>query len=174
MARLTDENGNELRFERETCSRCGGTGHYSYCQMYGTTCFKCAGRKEVLSKRGELASAYLSQLRSIRMDEVKVGDIVKMMAITMGGTPYDAWVKVEKVENDVQEGASLKDGVMVPYRMDVIVLSGSRKGMEHGKQAACDSMVEKVYSRDVQIEMLKKAIAYQNSLTKAGKRRVRA
>lgn len=27
----------------ETCSRCGGSGHYSYCDMYGTRCFKCAG-----------------------------------------------------------------------------------------------------------------------------------
>lgn len=25
------------------CERCGGCGHYSYCQMYGTTCFGCGG-----------------------------------------------------------------------------------------------------------------------------------
>ncbi len=25
------------------CSRCGGTGNYSYNQVYGTTCFKCNG-----------------------------------------------------------------------------------------------------------------------------------
>lgn len=24
-----------------TCPRCGGTGSYSYCQMYGTDCFQC-------------------------------------------------------------------------------------------------------------------------------------
>ncbi len=27
----------------EVCGRCGGSGHYSYCPMYGTTCFKCMG-----------------------------------------------------------------------------------------------------------------------------------
>lgn len=27
----------------DTCTRCGGGGHYSYNQMYGTTCFKCHG-----------------------------------------------------------------------------------------------------------------------------------
>ena len=27
----------------DTCTRCGGGGHYSYCQMYGTKCFKCGG-----------------------------------------------------------------------------------------------------------------------------------
>lgn len=26
-----------------TCSRCGGCGNYSYCQMHGTTCFDCNG-----------------------------------------------------------------------------------------------------------------------------------
>jgi hypothetical protein len=25
------------------CGRCGGSGHYSYCSMYGTTCFGCRG-----------------------------------------------------------------------------------------------------------------------------------
>ena len=28
-----------------TCTRCDGTGHYSYCSQYGTTCFKCGGQK---------------------------------------------------------------------------------------------------------------------------------
>ncbi len=26
-----------------TCSRCGGSGRYSYCQMYGDRCFGCSG-----------------------------------------------------------------------------------------------------------------------------------
>lgn len=25
------------------CTRCKGTGHYSYCPRYGTTCFRCDG-----------------------------------------------------------------------------------------------------------------------------------
>lgn len=29
------------------CNRCGGSGHYSYNQISGTTCFKCAGRGQV-------------------------------------------------------------------------------------------------------------------------------
>jgi hypothetical protein len=28
---------------KKACTRCGGSGHYSYCQMHGTTCFKCGG-----------------------------------------------------------------------------------------------------------------------------------
>lgn len=29
------------------CDRCGGSGHYSYNQISGTTCFKCAGLGQV-------------------------------------------------------------------------------------------------------------------------------
>jgi hypothetical protein len=32
------------------CSRCGGSGHYSYCQMYGTTCFGCSGSGKMVVK----------------------------------------------------------------------------------------------------------------------------
>jgi len=27
------------------CRRCGGSGSYSYCQKYGSVCFRCNGRK---------------------------------------------------------------------------------------------------------------------------------
>lgn len=40
-------------FDVEPCSRCGGSGSYSYCQMYGTRCFKCAGKGKYLSKHGQ-------------------------------------------------------------------------------------------------------------------------
>jgi hypothetical protein len=32
----------------DTCSRCHGSGNYSYCQRYGTTCFKCGGSGKTL------------------------------------------------------------------------------------------------------------------------------
>jgi hypothetical protein len=32
------------------CGRCGGSGRYSWCQMYGDTCFKCSGAGLVLPR----------------------------------------------------------------------------------------------------------------------------
>lgn len=32
------------------CSRCGGSGHYSRCQQYGTMCFGCKGKGQTLPK----------------------------------------------------------------------------------------------------------------------------
>jgi len=40
----------------DNCSRCGGSGNYSRCAMYGTTCFKCRGSKFQLPRlTGKLA-----------------------------------------------------------------------------------------------------------------------
>jgi hypothetical protein len=64
------------QFETITCSRCGGSGHYSYCQSYGTTCFKCAGSKRVYTKRGRAAVDYFNSLRSKPLKDFVVGDLM--------------------------------------------------------------------------------------------------
>ena len=83
--------------ETKVCGRCGGSGHYSYCQMYGTTCFGCAGRKVVFTKRGLAANEYLRKLRSKPATEINVGDQIQAESITMGGQPYSAWYTVESI-----------------------------------------------------------------------------
>lgn len=69
----------------QTCGRCGGGGHYSYCQMYGTTCFGCSGKGVVAVKltkslldtvkaqvsNGELDD-YIAQLRAYAERKAKV------------------------------------------------------------------------------------------------------
>jgi hypothetical protein len=64
------------KLETETCTRCGGSGKYSYCQMYGDRCFKCAGSGKVLSKRGVAANKYLTELRSKLSTDIQVGDAI--------------------------------------------------------------------------------------------------
>lgn len=44
-----------IRYEQVPCGRCGGSGRYSYCQMYGDTCFGCRGKGKVLSRAGSKA-----------------------------------------------------------------------------------------------------------------------
>lgn len=65
------------RLESETCSRCGGSGRYSYCQMYGDRCFKCGGKGLVLTARGKAAAIYLRSLRSKPIGQLVVGDKFK-------------------------------------------------------------------------------------------------
>jgi hypothetical protein len=69
----TAETTKTREFETVTCSRCGGTGNYSYCAMYGTTCFKCAGGKKVFTKRGQVAWNLYQALLKIRAADIKPG-----------------------------------------------------------------------------------------------------
>ena len=73
--------------EKETCSRCGGSGRYSYCQMYGDTCFKCCGSGTVYTKRGAVAAAFLKTLRSKPAKDFTPGDLlfVEPGPFTKGG-----------------------------------------------------------------------------------------
>ena len=52
----------------ETCRRCGGTGRYSYCQMYGDTCFECSGAGVVIAygKAATIRSEYSNEVREQR------------------------------------------------------------------------------------------------------------
>ena len=46
---------NKAGFEVAHCTRCGGSGHFSYCQMYGTRCFQCVGSGKAYTDRGQAA-----------------------------------------------------------------------------------------------------------------------
>lgn len=47
----------KITYALTDCSRCGGSGHYSWCQRFGDTCFKCQGRGTMISKAGAEAKA---------------------------------------------------------------------------------------------------------------------
>lgn len=74
----------KVKFETEDCSRCGGSGEYSSCAMYGKTCFKCRGGKIQLTRRGIAARKAFDAVMD-RMDktwaEVKPGDRVHVRGI---------------------------------------------------------------------------------------------
>ncbi len=46
-----------ITYETKTCGRCGGSGKYSYCTMYGSTCFGCSGSGKLYTKAGRTAMA---------------------------------------------------------------------------------------------------------------------
>lgn len=143
-------------FEREACTRCGGSGHYSYCQMYGTTCFKCAGQRFVLTKRGAAAAAYCETLRSKPHGEVKAGDKIRWNGKTC---------TVLETRNSVQEGMSGTNGVMKPYRREGIDIMTNLVQL-----VCCDpaKLVRMAQSAEDKARTLALALAYEDTLTKAG------
>lgn len=60
-------------FESKACTRCGGCGHYSYCQMHGTRCFGCSGTGFQLTGRGAAALAHYRALQSKPVTSIAPG-----------------------------------------------------------------------------------------------------
>lgn len=166
----TETTNNTPKLETETCSRCGGSGHYSYCQMYGTKCFKCLGKGVVLSKRGATASKYLTEIRSRPASEIKAGDIIRMGSVTMSGTPFSKFTRVIKVEPDTTVIRSFVNGVEIPSRTDLLTIF-TEMCTYHG--VTPETLIRFQQTPEQSAETLARAIEYQNTLTKAGTPRKR-
>jgi hypothetical protein len=68
------------------CSRCGGCGNFSYCQMYGTTCFKCGGSGKTATK---LTPALLEQIKA----QVAAGELEPYLAKLRREAEHNAYFK---------------------------------------------------------------------------------
>jgi hypothetical protein len=113
----------KLTYEMKTCSRCGGSGNYSYCQMYGTTCFKCGGRKRTLSAAGAKASlaikAFIAEHFSVPVEQLTPGTFIKVDGVTR---------KVASVEPSGTTGSSTANGVTTTYPFWTLHLTKPVKG----------------------------------------------
>jgi hypothetical protein len=92
-------------FENKTCGRCGGSGNYSYCQRYGTTCFGCGGSGRKYTSRGLAAKRFADRLMSKPARDVKVGESVASVSVTTNGDVYSQWERVQAV--GVGQGCTL-------------------------------------------------------------------
>lgn len=54
--------------EQVLCSRCLGSGKHSWCSAHGDTCFKCRGRGKVMTARGRVVNAYITELRWAKVE----------------------------------------------------------------------------------------------------------
>lgn len=87
-----------IRFETETCRRCGGTGHYSFNRSDGTVCYGCSGRKIARTAAAKNASEQLkklaSELASVAAAELEPGDVIRQNG------PNSGWSTVVSVAGD--------------------------------------------------------------------------
>lgn len=154
-------------FETCTCTRCGGTGKYSYCQMYGDRCFKCGGTGKVLTKRGAAANAFLRSLRTVKACDVKFGDAVLFEGCP--GFSRTTYFRVETMHTQLRSGSSTDSATGEVKVHNHLHLSGpTPKGEQHGLGTFPDADVRLVPTKAQAAEQIAKAIAYQATLTKAG------
>jgi hypothetical protein len=85
-------------FPIQTCTRCGGSGEYSYNQRHGSVCYGCNGSGVVHTKR---AAAEWNRFRADRralltpsIRDLVVGDLARQYGAPKG-TPFAAVVAVE-------------------------------------------------------------------------------
>lgn len=91
----TETETNAAGFPLTPCTRCNGTGEFSYCSAYGKTCMQCWGQRFTVAPHAAKAwKAYLAaSQQTITFADVKVGDKIKhrkrwitVEAITTVGT----------------------------------------------------------------------------------------
>jgi hypothetical protein len=149
----------KLPFETVTCSRCGGSGKFSFNLMHGDMCYGCSGSGVKYTKRGLAAKQFFTESLSKPCEQVVAGDKVridtkKFHIVTrteFGNTKVMA-------ENSPLGGWHYhldKDMVRIEIGNTVhTMLPGTLVRMMHDDAA-----------KAVKIEI---AMAYQETLTKAG------
>lgn len=152
-----------LVFESTTCSRCGGSGQFSYCERYGSVCFKCQGAKETLTKRGFAAQAYLNDLRKVRAGAIVVGQYMQVETMTHRYFAEVITVEPAHCYGDVDTNKS-----------HVHLTTNHPKHGKSGRITARDNMIRVAFTKEEKKVQKETALAYQETLTKAGTVRKRA
>jgi DnaJ-class molecular chaperone len=137
----------KLLFENVTCSRCGGTGSYSWCQMYGSTCFKCAGSGSTLTKRGHAAQVWLNARKKVPTTSINVGDRVWSESV-FGNLK----MTVVEITPNERGGMDIVGETEKGERSSLIGFTEVRRVLTNGQMA----------------ELKAGALAFQATLTKAG------
>lgn len=87
---------NGFGFPVDTCSRCDGSGQYSYNQRDGKRCFKCHGYGYTIANRAAKAWQAFQEAKAaaetIPTSEIKVGSIINI------GTAKNVFVTVTEIE----------------------------------------------------------------------------
>ena len=145
-----------LKFERQHCTRCGGSGRYSFNLMDGDKCYGCNGQRITLTKRGAAAQKWLKEMRQVQVKDLKVGDRIRS-----GGLKFT----IQKITQQEHCSRSLVDGVWVE-NPPVLHLHGKTTGLVIGPEAK----VELQPTTQEQLEyQLGQALAYEATLGKNGK-----
>lgn len=155
-------------FETQTCTRCGGSGRYSYNQMHGDRCYGCNGRGIAYTKRGAAAVAFLNGLRKIRLDQLQVGDF--MQVSTMSATYFAPIVSIGP--GYPVKSYNHNTGEWVEHSTLSVTTEHPSRG-KSGLVASPSAIVRKGFSAKEKAEQIKQALAYQATLTKTGKPRKR-
>lgn len=98
---------NKPVFEYKSCGRCGGSGTYSFCTMYGNTCFGCGGKGYKLTGRGRAGVEFYRNALSVPVETLQVGDVIRAEEHFLFGGYRQAFAKIESISIDEANGGQI-------------------------------------------------------------------
>lgn len=154
-------------FEHTECSRCGGSGSFSFNLMHGSMCYGCNGSGYKLTPRGRAAQHFLNRMREIPMENFQIGDSIRFDGFHAGSYVQPTqWAKITSVEfiTGKQAGyANPENADLQCVRLETTY--GSAVGFV-GK-----TTYRKGFAAEEKQQQVNQALAYQETLTKTGKPR---
>lgn len=153
-------------FETEKCSRCRGSGKYSYGFVVTDVCFKCAGKGVVFTKRGFAAYRFYIESCEVLASEIKVGDTIQKSGITNDGRRSFAF---EAIVTNLKRSTSLTTWASGDTGGSYYALVIHTVHPEFGESSLSiqDGDSIRIYRSD-DPERFCKALEYQALLTKSG------
>jgi ribosomal protein L40E len=141
------------QFENVTCTRCGGTGKYSWNPIELDRCRKCGGSGFCFTKRGQAAFQHYLASQNVAVEELEAGmfiwDTIK----------NNRWVRIESI------GRSASCAILNGQHVHYIEIETSRA-------THCvfpETTVRAVKNEEQRKQQLAQALEYQATLTKTGK-----
>ena len=151
---------SKLLFESQPCTRCHGSGKYSYNQRHGTVCYGCGGKGDQLTKRGSEAQRYFRELSMVLVEDLKIGDSIRTNNVTHGGDVFTHVTIITGIDHD--------GPVAICNNVEHTITTVSLKS-KYGETVWYTSPSNNVElvggDRKLRIEQ---ALAYQATLTKTG------
>lgn len=139
-------------FETQSCTRCGGSGSYSWNQMDGSRCYGCMGSGKQFTARGGAARDMFSASLRVPASEIRVGQRVWFPPGPLGG---GGWSTVQALTEGIHNSTGTI-GIDTPK-----VLTYEFP----------ETPVRIAWSDEDKQAKLRAALDYQATLTKQGKPR---
>lgn len=140
-------------FESKYCGRCGGSGRYSFNLMNGDRCFGCHGSGVQLTARGKAAKAFYIESQQVPVSELKPG-------MFLFDNEVNKFLPILEIKSEPC-GWMVVGGERIP-----LIGFGTRRGTIG---VTSTSIVRAVRDEEQRKAQVAAALAYQATLTKAGK-----
>ena len=151
-------------FESQVCSRCGGSGHFSFNLMHGTVCYGCSGSGVKYTKRGLAAKEFFRSLMEVPVEELQVGDYIQVFRTDSKFKEVVIKDSGSSKEPGAKNCTTSYGGEHANDQMFYLEVKSGEGILVYPK-----TLIRKAQSKEEKQEKLRLALAFQDTLTASGK-----